>query len=84
MAVALAAVDAMAAPDVTDVVGADMTVAADTGGRGNDCDRRGDRIPITHTFRPDRCPDQEAVDRAKLGIVSRYVTVDRIFVGDKE
>ena len=31
MAVALAAVDAMAAPDVTDVVGADMTVAADTG-----------------------------------------------------
>ena len=31
MAVALAAVYAMAAPDVTDVVGADMTVAADTG-----------------------------------------------------
>ena len=31
MAVALAAVDAMAAPDVTDVVGADMTVVADTG-----------------------------------------------------
>ena len=31
MAVALAALDAMAAPDVTDVVGADMTVAADTG-----------------------------------------------------
>ena len=30
MAVALAAVDAMAAPDVTDVVGTDMTVAADT------------------------------------------------------
>ena len=30
MAVALAAVDAMAAPDVTDVVGADMTVVADT------------------------------------------------------
>ena len=30
-AVALAAVDAMAAPDVTDVVGADMTVAAETG-----------------------------------------------------
>ena len=28
---ALFAVDAMAAPDVTDVVGADMTVAADTG-----------------------------------------------------
>ena len=32
VAVALAAVDTMAAPDVTDVVGADMTVAADTGG----------------------------------------------------
>ena len=30
MAVALAAVEAMTAPDVTDVVGADMTVAADT------------------------------------------------------
>ena len=28
---ALAAVEAMAAPDVTDVVGEDMTVAADTG-----------------------------------------------------
>ena len=31
MAVALAAVDAMAEPDVMDVVGADMTVVADTG-----------------------------------------------------
>ena len=31
MAVALAAVDVMAAPDVTDVVGADMTVVVDTG-----------------------------------------------------
>ena len=31
MAVALAAVAAMAAPDVTDVVGADMTVVTDTG-----------------------------------------------------
>ena len=31
MAVALAAVDAMATPDATDVVGADMTVVADTG-----------------------------------------------------
>ena len=33
---------------------------------------------------PDRCPDQEAVDREKPGIVSRYVTGNRIFVGDKE
>ena len=31
VAVALAAVVTMAAPDVTDVVGADMTVVADTG-----------------------------------------------------
>ena len=31
MVVALAAVDVMATPDVKDVVGADMTVAADTG-----------------------------------------------------
>ena len=31
MAVALAAVDVMAALDVTDVVGADITVVADTG-----------------------------------------------------
>ena len=30
MAVALAAVDVMAAPDVTDVVGADLAVVADT------------------------------------------------------
>ena len=30
MAVALAAVDVMAAPDVTDIVGADLTVVADT------------------------------------------------------
>ena len=30
MAVALAAVDVMATPDVTDVVGADLTVVADT------------------------------------------------------
>ena len=30
MAVALAAVNVLAAPDVTDVVGADMTVVADT------------------------------------------------------
>ena len=31
MSVALAVVDAMAAPDMMDVVGADMTVVADTG-----------------------------------------------------
>ena len=31
MSVALAGVDAMAEPDVTDVVGVDMTVVADTG-----------------------------------------------------
>ena len=54
------------------------------GGRGNDRGKRGDRTASTHTFRPDRCPDQEAVDRAKPGIVSRYVTGNKIFVGDKE
>ena len=53
-------------------------------GRGNDRGRRGDRSSSSHTFRPDKCLDQEAVDRAKPGIVSRYVTGDRIFVGDKE
>ena len=30
MAVALAAVDVMAVPDITDVVGADLTLVADT------------------------------------------------------
>ena len=54
------------------------------GGRGNERGRRGDRTSSTHTFRPKRCPDQEAVDRSKLGIVSRYVIGDRIFVCDKE
>ena len=54
------------------------------GGRGNNHLRRSDRTPSSHTFRPDRCPDQEAVDRAKPGIVSRYVTGNMIFVGDKE
>ena len=53
-------------------------------GRGNDRGRRGDRTPSTHTFRPDRYPDQEAVERAKPGILSRYVTGDRIFVCDNE
>ena len=53
-------------------------------GRGNDRGRRGDRTLSSHTFMHKRCPDQEAVDRAKPGIVSRYVTGDRIFVGDKE
>ena len=82
MAVALAAVDAMAAPDVTDGVDADMTVVADTGGRGNDRGRRSDRIPSSTTFRPENCPDQDAVDRTNPSIVNRYVTGDRIFVGD--
>ena len=53
------------------------------GGRGNDRGRRGDCIPSTTNFRPNRCSDQEAVDRAKPSIVSRYVTGDRIFVGDQ-
>ena len=31
------------------------------GGRGNDRGRRGDRIPSSTTFRPENCPDQDAV-----------------------
>ena len=52
------------------------------GGRGNDRGRRSDRISSSTTFRPENCPDQDAVDRAKPSIVNRYVTGDRIFVGD--
>ena len=54
------------------------------GGCGNDRGRRGDPSSSSHTFSPDKCPDQDDVDRAKPGIVNRYVTGDRIFVGDKE
>ena len=57
------------------------------GGCGNDRGRRGDfspnpNSPNQHTFSPDKCPDQDNVDRAKPGIVNRYVTGNRIFVGD--
>ena len=57
------------------------------GGRGNDRGRRGERspnphAPNTHTFNADKCPDQDAVDRAKPGIVGHYVTGNRIFMGD--
>ena len=76
---ALTAEDAKAAADV---VGVDMTVAADTGGRGNNQKRRSDRTPSAHTFRPDKCPDQDAVDRVKPSIVRRHVTGERIFVDD--
>ena len=50
-------------------------------GRGGR-DRRSDRTPNTHTFRPEKCPDQDAVDRVKPNIVHRHVTGDRIFVDD--
>ena len=53
-------------------------------GRGNDRGRRGDCSSSSHTFRPDKYLDQDAVDRAKPGIVNRYVTGDRLFVGDME
>ena len=56
-------------------------MVADTGGRGNDRGRRSDRIPSTTTFRPENCPEQDAVDRAKTSIVNRYVTGNIIFVG---
>ena len=52
------------------------------GGCGNDRGRRSDCIPSTTTFRPENCPNQDAVDCAKLSIVNLYVTGDRIFVGD--
>ena len=52
------------------------------GGHGNDRGRRSDRIPSSTTFRPENCPDQDAVDRVKPSIVHHYVTGDRIFVGD--
>ena len=58
------------------------------GGRGNDRGRRGERspnphTPNTHTFNTDKCPDQDAVDRVKPGRVGRYVTKNRIIVGDQ-
>ena len=34
------------------------------------------------TFRPENCPDQDAVDRVKRNIVHRHVTGNRIFVDD--
>ena len=52
------------------------------GGRGSDQNRRSDRTPNAHTFRPDKFPDQDAVDRVKPSIVHRHVTGDRIFVDD--
>ena len=52
------------------------------GSRDNDRGRRGDRIPSSTTFRPENCPDQDAIDCVKPGIVHRYVTGDRIFVDD--
>ena len=52
------------------------------GGRGNDRGRRGGRIPSSTTFRPENCPDQDAVDCMKPNIEHRHVTGDRIFVDD--
>ena len=52
------------------------------GGRGNNQNIRSDRTPSAHTFRPDKCPDQDAVDRVKTSIVHRHVTGNRIFVDD--
>ena len=54
------------------------------GGRGNDRGKCSDRTPSSTTFRPENCPDQDAVDRVKSSIVHRYITGDRIFVGDHE
>ena len=52
------------------------------GGHGNNQNRRSDCTPNAHTFRPDKCPDQDDVDRVKPSIVHRHVTGDRIFVDD--
>ena len=52
------------------------------GGRDNDRGRRGDRILSLTTYRPENCPDQDAVDRVNPSIVQCYITGDRIFVGD--
>ena len=52
------------------------------GGHGNDRGRRGERIPSSTTFRPENCPDQDAVDSVKPNILHRHVTGDRIFVDD--
>ena len=52
------------------------------GGRGNDCGRRGDRIPSSTTFRPENCPEQDDVDHVKPNIVHRHVTGNRIFIDD--
>ena len=53
-------------------------------GCGNDHGRRSDRIPSSTTFRPENCPDQDAIDRVNPNIVNRYVTGNRIFVDDHE
>ena len=76
---ALTAEDAKAAADV---VGADMTVAADTGAVAMTKTDVVIAPQNTHTFRPDKCPNQDAVDRVKPSIVHRHVTGDRIFVDD--
>ena len=52
------------------------------GGRGNNQNRRSDRTPSAHTFRIDKCPDQDDVDRVKPSIVHHHVTSNRIFVDD--
>ena len=52
------------------------------GGRGNDRVRCGDRIPSSTTFRPENCPDQDAVDRVNPNILHRHVTGNRIFLDD--
>ena len=51
-------------------------------GLGNDRGRRSDRILSSTTFRPENCPDQDAVDHVKPNILNRYVTGDRICISD--
>ena len=79
---ALAAVDVMDASDVTDVVGTDLTVVADT----EDVAMTVADVVTTSQAQPPldlkSALDQDAVDRVKPSIIHRYVTGDRIFVGD--
>ena len=51
-------------------------------GLGNDRGGRGDRVSSSTTFSLETCPDQDAVDSVKSGIVHRHVTGDRIFFDD--
>ena len=82
MAVALAAVDVMAAADVTDMVDADLTAVADVEAVAMTV------VDVVTAYQAQPLSalgpslDQDAVDRVKPNIVHCHVTGDRIFVDD--